>query len=298
MAYARHQSFYLRDKWVSKGIKAVNGDPRFFFDKDGFEKIGLGKNMVQALRFWLLATAIMEEVHTDGNKEHQLTDLGLVIDKVDRLLQKNELVSILHFHLVRNSTDLSTVFYWYFNVYKETITQRNDLKRSFKTWVKKNETKAVSEISTNKDIDCLIQLYSKEANENDPEDFIFSPFTKLNLVKEEPSEDKTENIRKVSPDLEQVGLIALYYCLLRYAADNKVSMVSLDEIINEDYLWGKVFHLSRNKIIEALNKLTNHEYFPIEYVRTNNLDNVMVSNIEPINYLRHEFGLVKKDVGI
>src|SRR5438045_411034 len=111
MAYARHESFYLRDKWVSKGIKAINDDPRFFYDKDGFEKIGLGKNMVKSLRFWLLATNLMKE---NENKEHVLTNIGEIIFRVDRLLQKNETVSILHYHLVSNTNDLATVFYWYF----------------------------------------------------------------------------------------------------------------------------------------------------------------------------------------
>jgi hypothetical protein len=291
MAYARHQSFYLRDKWLSKGIKALNEDPRFFYDKDGFEKIGLGKNMVQALKFWLSATEVVTEVNVDGIKEHHLTELGKVVADVDRLLQKSDVVSILHYHLVRNNHDLSTVFYWYFNIYKETITQRNDLKRSFATWVKNNEAKPVSEASTNRDIDCLVQLYTKSANENDPEDFIFSPFTKINLLKEEPSEDTNYNIRKFSPEIEDIGQIALYYTLLCYAVENEVALISLDEIIEEDYLWGKVFHLSRNKIIETLNKLTNHDTFPIEYVRTNNLDNVRVPSIEPLDYLKHEFGL-------
>jgi hypothetical protein len=288
MAYGRHESFYLRDKWLSKGMKAIKSEPRFFYDQDGFEKIGLGKNMVRSLRFWLLALNLMEETE---NKEHALTDIGELIYEYDRLLQKNETVSILQYHLVRNNNDLATAFYWYFNIYKETITQRPDLKKSFKTWVKNNEPKAVSEKSLDRDIDVLIQLYTKDANENDPEDFIFSPFTKLNLIKEEPSEDKYENIRKISPEIENIGLIPLYYILLRYAFENDVELISLDEIINENFLWGRVFNLSRNRIIEALNKLTNHDTFPIEYVRTNNLDNVKVSKIDPIAYLCHEFNI-------
>jgi hypothetical protein len=288
MAYARHESFYLRDKWVSKGMKAIKEDPRFFYDNDGFEKVGLGKNMVKSLRFWLQATNLMEE---NGNKEHVLTEIGKIIFTVDRLLQKSETVSILHYHLVRNNNDLATVFYWYFNIYKETITQRPELKKTFKTWVKNNELRPVSESSLNRDIDVLVQLYTKDANENDPEDFIFSPFTKLNLIKEEPSEEKNENIRKVSPEIERVGIVPLYYVLLKYATENDVELISLDEIINEKFLWGKVFNLSRNKIIEALNKLTNHDTFPLEYVRTNNLDNIRVTNIDPIDYLCHEFSV-------
>lgn len=291
MAYARHQSFYLRDKWLSKGLKAVNEYPRFFYEKDNFEKIGLGKNMVQSLRFWLLATDLLEEIQENGNRLHKLTYLGKFIFLADRLLQKNDTVSILHYHLVRNSNDLATVFYWYFNIYKETITNKVELLKSFTTWVKKNEPKEISPKSLKRDIDCLIQLYTKEANEADPEDFIFSPFTKLNLMKEEPSEEGNENVRKVSPEIEHVGLVALYYVLLKYASKNDVSIISVDEILNEEHLWGKVFNLSRNKVIEALNRLTNHEDFPIQYVRTNNLDNVKLPKIKPLNYLCHEYNI-------
>ncbi|WP_059170468.1 DUF4007 family protein [Bacillus sp. FJAT-27445] len=286
MAYARHESFYLRDKWVSKGLKVINEDPRFFYDKDGFEKIGLGKNMVKSLRFWLSAMNLIEETKS---KEHQMSELGELIFSVDRLLQRNETVALIHYNLIRNKNDLATVFYWFFNIYKETITQRPELKKSFKTWVKNNEPKPVSETSLNRDIDVLIQQYTKNANENDPEDFIFSPFTKLNLIKEEPSEEKNENIRKVSPEVNEIGISALYYVLLNYSLEKGLDLISLEEIINEPFLWGKVFNLSRNKIIEALNILTNHEKFPIEYLRTNNLDNVRVPKIHPIELLNYEF---------
>ncbi|WP_017754073.1 DUF4007 family protein [Calidifontibacillus oryziterrae] len=288
MAYGRHESFYLRDKWLSKGMKAINDDPRFFYDKDGFEKIGLGKNMVRSLRFWLSAMDLMQET---AEKTHILTDFGKLIYEYDRLLQKTETVSILHYHLVRNNNDLATVFYWYFNIYKETVTQRPELKKSFRTWVKNHEAKAVSDNSLDRDIDVLVQLYTKNANENDPEDFIFSPFTKLNLIREEASEEKNENIKKISPNIEEIGLIPLYYVLLTYSQELDLELISLEEILNEELLWGKVFNFSKNKIIEALNKLTTHRKFALEYVRTNNLDNVKVPKINPLEYLCYELNI-------
>ncbi|MED4018546.1 DUF4007 family protein [Sutcliffiella cohnii] len=289
MAYARHQSFYLRDRWISKGLKAVTGSPRFFYVDESPEEIGLGKNMVQSLRFWMLATEIIYEDKSNKQTEHYLTDLGKLIYHKDRLLQINDTVSILHYHLVRNKDDLATVFNWYFNNFKETITQRDSLLKSFTTWVNNND-KSVSPKSLKRDIDCLVQLYTKKSEENDPEDFIFSPFTKLNLVKEESSQDGYGNVRKVTPEIIDIGLVSLFYVLLKYGEENEVDLVSIDEILNEDFLWGKVFNLSRNKIIEVLNKLTNHSQFPLQYVRTNNLDNVRLPNISPFEYLSYEYG--------
>ncbi|NMD72293.1 DUF4007 family protein [Bacillus sp. DNRA2] len=289
MAYARHQSFYLRDKWISKGLKAIINSTRFFYEDDSPEEIGLGKNMVQSLRFWMVATEVIYEEKSNKQTEHLLTDLGKLIYHKDRLLQKNDTVSLLHYNLVRNKNDLATVFDWYFNDFKETITQRDSLLRAFTNWVYSND-KSVSQKSLKRDIDCLVQLYTKRSEENDPEDFIFSPFTKLNLLKEEPSEEGVENVLKVTPDINDIGIVTLYYILLKYGEEHEVSLISLEEILNERYLWGKIFNLSRNKAIEILNNLTNHNKFPLEYVRTNNLDNVRLPKISALEYLCYEYG--------
>ena len=111
----------------------------------------------------------------------------------------------------------------------------------------------------------------------------------MKILSEEPSEEGSDNIYKMSPEIENIGLTALYYVLLSYSHENDVEMISVEEIISEKYLWGKVFNLSRNKIIEALNKLTNHDVYPIEYVRTNNLDNVRLPRLAPLKYLYHEW---------
>ncbi|MFD3259579.1 DUF4007 family protein [Paenibacillus lentus] len=286
MAYARHQSFYIRDKWFSKGLTAVSQNSRFFYDDFSFEKIGLGKNMVESLKYWLIALNVIEERLVEGQRGHYLTELGQIFYENDKLLQKGESLAILHYHLVRNEDDQSTVFEWYFNHYKETVVSKPDLLNSFITWVKQNETREISEKSIKRDIDCLIQFYTKLPDENDPEDVIFSPFSKLALMKTERSGEGFDTIRKISLDITIVGILPLYYVLLTHCMRKETDLVSIDEIINGDFLWGKVFNLSRNKIIEALNVLTNHDQYPIQYVRTNNLDYIRVPQVTPIGLLR------------
>ncbi|WP_174733161.1 DUF4007 family protein [Mesobacillus harenae] len=281
MAYGRHESFYLRNKWISKGLRHVRTNNNFFYDKDNFEKIGLGKNMVRSLRFWLTALNLVEENH----KKHKLTPLGEIIFNKDRLLERPSTVAILHAELLVNKGDTATVFNWFFTQYNETISTKAELKAAFKEWVDKKESKGVSERSLNRDIDVLVQLYSKEANESDPEDTIFSPFTALYLMKEERSGEKSDTIRKSSMHYENEDLTAFYYTLIRYAQQEKVEYVQLDEIMSHERLWGKVFNLSKTEAIDILNNLTSHERYPIEYVRTNNLDNVKIPQITELQFL-------------
>jgi hypothetical protein len=52
MAYARHETFYIRDGWLRKGLKLVEKKGFDFFNSnDAPEELGIGKNMVQSLKF-------------------------------------------------------------------------------------------------------------------------------------------------------------------------------------------------------------------------------------------------------
>ncbi|PGL72613.1 DUF4007 family protein [Bacillus sp. AFS055030] len=282
MAYAQHQSFYLRDKWTSKGLKFLKENPKFFHEKFAFEQIGLGKNMVQSLKFWLLAMNLIEEDKKE--KIHNLTKLGELVLKHDRLLLVQDTASILHYQLVKNKEDRATIFDWFFNIYNETIVKRDDLEIAFEEYVQAVEQKEISVKSLKKDIDCLIQLYTKDMNEFDPEDVIYSPFKKLNLL----SEHK-KVVRKSSPEIKNIGFTALYYVLLNYVHSHEINTLSIDEIISKKFLWGRVFNLSRGEIIEALNHLTVHKKYPIQFVRTNNLDSIKLPVISPIEFLKEEY---------
>ncbi|KIL37319.1 hypothetical protein SD71_01090 [Cohnella kolymensis] len=43
MKYGQHETFHLRLNWLRKGIKMIQQNPRFFFEKDAAEKIGSEK---------------------------------------------------------------------------------------------------------------------------------------------------------------------------------------------------------------------------------------------------------------
>lgn len=289
MAYARHQSFYIRDKWFSKGLRAVKQDKRFFFDEYAFEKIGLGKNMLESLKYWLLAFDVLEERMEEGQRVHVLSDVGNILYDNDRLLQRNDTLSILHYHLVRNRKNLSTVFNWYFNKYKETIVSKRDLFNSFTTWVSQNEVKEMSRNSLKRDIDCLIQFYTKTPDMNDPEDVLFCPFSKLSLMKSEHSGERDDTIRKFTPELFSIGISSLYYILLDYDQITSDRLIGVDEIVSAENLWGRIFNLTRSKVVDVLNILTTHDKYPIEYIRTNNLDYIRVPLISSTDYIKEEF---------
>lgn len=284
MGYGQHQSFYLRDRWLNKAIKHVGLDERFFYDKEAFEKIGLGKNMVQSLRYWVIATKVAEERFNEERKKvYKITEFGDILNRYDKFLQFPDSASLLHYHLSFES-EPSTAWYWFFNDVNETIISKDDLLLNFINWVNENESKAVSEKSLKRDIDCLIKLYTAGNNNEDPEEVIQSPLYRLNLLKE------TKGIvYKVNGDPMAIGYSALMYVLLHYKELNAIKSISVEEIIHNNGLWGKIFNMNRASIINALEQLTNHPLHPLKFTRTNNLDTIRIPDINPTKFLNEEY---------
>lgn len=284
MAYGQHQSFYLRDRWLSKGLRHISEDERFFYDKEAFEKIGLGKNMVQSLRFWVIATGVVEEKFNDDRKKaYHPSELGKVIYEYDRFVQFNDTAAIIHYHLSREK-EPATIWYWFFNILNETIIPKEEVTNSFIVWVKQEDSKIVSERSLRRDVDCLLKLYTAGQSHNDPEEVIQSPITKLNLVQE-----KKGIVYKVNPTLEDIGLTALMYSLLDYSRRKDIYTITVEEIVSNEGMWGKVFNTTRGMIINALEKLSLHPEYNLTFTRTNNLDTVRLPKITPLEFLRSDY---------
>ena len=64
--FARHETFHPRYGWFRKAYAQVLEDPRAFFGDDAPIRIGVGKNMVRAIRFWGLASKLIAEDPRSG----------------------------------------------------------------------------------------------------------------------------------------------------------------------------------------------------------------------------------------
>src|SRR5258708_22841522 len=57
--FSGHETFPCRYAWLPKAYRAIEGDPQLFGnDEDAMVRLGVGKNMVRAIRFWAQATGI------------------------------------------------------------------------------------------------------------------------------------------------------------------------------------------------------------------------------------------------
>lgn len=286
MAFGQHQTFYLRQQWLNKGLKEVIDNPRFFYEPNHFEILGVGKNMAKSIRYWLNATNLTEEVRTT-QIEVIPTQLATIILSFDPYIKNKFTLSLLHYLLVTNK-DEATTWYWFFNIFNERVFTKDMLLEQLSKWVAETFNKEVSTNTLKKDIDCMLQVYTVKNYKNQtPEDVIRSPFESLGLVNMTTS----QSYMKVSLD-DKPNTAILYITLIKYFEKYQINEVTLNDIINGEELWGRVYNLERDSILNVIDNI--QEQFPLRFTRTNNLDVIRVD--KEFDWLDEVKALYEKEV--
>ena len=89
MKFRAHDTFFIRKGWLPKGMRCVAKKPDVFIAKDDnpMDILGIGANMVKALRYWLQAVGLTQEA-TKGRREQHCTDLGQLIYEHDTYIEE------------------------------------------------------------------------------------------------------------------------------------------------------------------------------------------------------------------
>lgn len=274
MGYGKHQSFYIRNNWISKGINAIseNGGTFFFDVNENYKMIGLGKNMYESLKYWLEATNIV----VSNRREHTLTPFGEFILYNDIGCQQSFTLNLLHYFLVcenkPNKADRSESFFWYFNICEESVARKEKILDEMIKWDSISHDKVTSENTLNKDIDAILSTYTKNRRSH-PEDKMTSILSSLLLIKVQDG-----IIIKNQIDLDKISFEAIMYILYRMNEDQKIT--SLTSLIDEIDSPGKIFNISRTDMIEIIESMISEGY-PIQISRTNNLDTIVITKPIP-----------------
>ena len=112
-SFGRHESFPLRFGWLTKGFQTWIDNPDVFEQDDAVVLLGVGKNMVNAIRFWMIAT----RVATLNGRALMPSSFGQHIfarNGWDPYLEDDATIWLLHWNLASNIADATTLF-WFFN---------------------------------------------------------------------------------------------------------------------------------------------------------------------------------------
>lgn len=198
MKFGAHQTFHLREGWLLKGLNSVKEHPNVFSSSNAVVELGVGKNMVESIEYWLKALQLI----TKKDSGYELTSIAQLISSNDPYLEQDGSLILCHYLLSTNKNE-ATTWYWFFNKFGATEFEVDSMKIYLQSYVHGQFEKVVNPNTLDKDISCLLRTYREPSygDKETPETENPSPFAKFGFIGESNSKLKKNklNISEVHP---------------------------------------------------------------------------------------------------
>jgi hypothetical protein len=264
--FSGHETFPLRYGWLYKSVNLLNkkGNLSTSNVKDVQEAIielGVGKNMVNAIRYWSEACSIVKTLKNDAAQS--LTGIGqyLFISKGhenesksiqkgdapnDPFLERVGSIWLIHFLLNFNESVL-TSYRYFFNMSAMQNFEKAKLVYDIDREIKVLCDKEVKESTIKKDVDCFLHTYSSKQlskgkkNTSIGEEHFASPLIELGLIRDLGK----GNYSSILDERPSLPTEVFSYALLRFVFEIKASETAgFDAVLSDQCSPGKIFRLS------------------------------------------------------
>ncbi len=252
-SFGRHETFSLRYFWLTKGFQAFIENPDIFKSDEATVTLGVGKNMVNAIRYWLRASQLLE----GENNVLKTTELGNAIfatDGFDPFLEDDATLWVCHWQLATNA-ELSTAIYWFFNCYHKPEFNSDETANALVDFVINNTHGKHSEKTVRQEIALILRMYClTRSRTKDVEDVLDSPLTTLNLI----SSMDGKNYRSLPASRETLPLGVFSFAINELFNQLNTVSIPINTLMygeKNGVALGSVFRLTENALITLVEQL-------------------------------------------
>ncbi len=244
--FARHETFHPRYGWLTKGFTIANRHPHIFWQNDAPVILGVGKNMVRAIHYWIEAFKVWH----DGKP----TSFGMrLFSKWDPYLEDPASLWLLHWFLLKPPC-IATTWWVIFNEFRQVEFTSDDLVDALKKYCTKIN-RNIAESSLRKDVTCILRMYANQIQKSGPtEDTLDCPFVELGLI--QSAGDSKHYIFRTGSKNNLPAEIIVGACLDSISMGNdeekNQGTVSISRLLYEPNSPGMVFKLSESTLCEAI----------------------------------------------
>lgn len=264
--FSGHDSFQCRQLWLKKGFDFAS-KKRSFNDASAVVELGVGKNMVASIRYWLRAFNIIDI-------NDQPTQFGAMLlgdNGWDPYLEDHASLWLLHYQLVKSG--VASIYHIIFTQFrKERIEFTRDV---FVNYMKRrSEIERSQPINLNTvadDFDVFRKMYLAANDSGESiEDGFAGLLCDLNLLKAFKKADDDDVDTKKAGKKQRVEYITiedserpllpnevfLYAIATNEQFDKSISFQSLEQ---NEHGPGNVFALSRTEILERIEAICSNQ---------------------------------------
>lgn len=285
MKFRAHDTFFIRKGWLSKGMRAVDKAPDVFVSKDNnpMDELGIGSNMVKALRYWLQVVGLTSEPKT-GKRNQTFTELGKVIFDKDRYIEEIGTLYLLHYRMVTNEEEATTWCY-FFNDFGLKEFTREDFVRMLQSHITMKGEESKPDRTLNDDFMCLMNTYvprfKSNPNKVSAENNIDCPFGELGLVDIIGKKNNEIIYKKATPNVKTFNPWIILAIIIEQAKGK--TEIPLSELLTAPYNIGKVFNFDSISMMDVLHGVEKTGY--IKIIRTAGLDIIQLHGTEKMTFM-------------
>lgn len=183
MRFSGHESFAFRYAWLPKAYRAIVDDPTIFSDpENAMVRLGVGKNMVRSIRFWV---ETMDLAKSGKDRTFEPTNFGekvFAADGYDPFLEDIRTLWLLHWNVTAHLD--SPLFAWDYLLHKwpyPELTRSEALAAFIRESRRLN--RSLSKVTLGQHLDVFLHTYVPKGGSARPsEESLDCPFAELELL--------------------------------------------------------------------------------------------------------------------
>tara|TARA_B100001027_G_scaffold122263_1_gene84461 strand:+ start:1919 stop:2830 length:912 start_codon:yes stop_codon:yes gene_type:complete len=256
-SFGRNETFSLRYSWLNKGLKEFKENEGIFLSQDAPLVLGVGKNMVSSIKYWLGAYQILDFSEAMPSQ----TKFGEILEAYDPYLENSVSLWLLHWKLCTNPSN-ATLYYWFFNCYKKNKFTKIEVLNDLNLWLDDIGSKKISKTTLQRDVLLLLKTFSSSQEETKNfEELLENPFFSLNLL----SRNNDGSYMSSYEPRDSINSTLLGFCILEifnatmtkdlFENEKKRTQMPVGEFLNEQPSISRIFRINESFFYQLLDDL-------------------------------------------
>lgn len=295
LRFTGHETFVVRTFWPKKGYDFIRNNGNFS-SENAVVDLGVGKNMVASINFWMKALGLYDE---KNKVPTEIADYIFSGNGFDPFLEDIGTIWLLHYYLIK--TNYASIYSLIFNELRRerAVFNKSQLKAFIKRKYQELDDNTFNLNTVEKDISVFTRLYGKIDYLNSQRDFeeeVNSLMAELELISvsvEDEIKEGTNKREKVEwyhlhgESRNTLPVAVLLFAILdRFENDKTIAGKRIENDTNSP---GLIFLLTKDDLYKKLKQIENSYSGVVLSETAGNLQLVIPEGMDKWDILRNYY---------
>lgn len=182
--FSGHESFACRYAWIPKALQVIKTEPGIFAREDrAMVELGVGKNMVRSIRFWVEATGMATVANDGALRATWLGELLFKEDGLDPYMEDIQTLWLIHWNLCTQIENPLFAWEFLFSRWQESEFTESSVLKAFAREAE-SQSRRLSPVTLQQHLQVFLHTYvpTRGRKGHIAEDNLDCPLTELEML--------------------------------------------------------------------------------------------------------------------